>query len=76
MIRAKAEAAGRTVEEMKAAVLGNIAMRTGVSEQEIADLALYLCSEAGRHISGQLLGIDAGFETYMGMDDLDGPARR
>lgn len=76
VIRAKAEAAGRTVAEMKAAVLGNIAMRTGVTEREIADLALYLCSEAGRHISGQLLGIDAGFETYMGMDDLEVTARR
>lgn len=76
VIRAKAEAAGRTVAEMKAAVLGNIAMRTGVTEREIAALALYLCSEAGRHVSGQLLGIDAGFETYMGMDDLDVTARR
>ena len=48
VIRAKAEAAGRTVEEMQAAILGNIAMRTGIEEQEIADLALYLCSDSGR----------------------------
>ena len=71
VIRAKAEAAGRTVAETEAAILGNIAMRTGITEQEVADLALYLCSEPGRHVSGQLLGIDGGFETYVGMDALD-----
>ena len=73
VIRAKAEAAGRTVEEMQAAILSNIAMRTGIQEQEIADLALYLCSDSGRHISGQLLGVDGAFDTYMGMDNLDDP---
>ena len=73
VIRAKAEAAGRTVAEMEAAILGNIAMRTGIEEQEIADLALYLCSDSGRHISGQLLGVDGAFDTYTGMDNLDDP---
>ena len=73
VIRAKAKAAGRTVDEMEAAILGNIAMRTGIAEQEIADLALYLCSNSGRHISGQLLGVDGAFDTYMGMDNLDDP---
>ena len=73
VIRAKAEAAGRTAGEMEATILGNIAMRTGIAEQEIADLALYLCSESGRHISGQLLGVDGAFDTYLGMDNLDDP---
>ena len=73
VIRAKAEAAGRTVEEMEATILSNIAMRTGIEEQEIADLALYLCSDSGRHISGQLLSVDGAFDTYMGMDNLDDP---
>ena len=74
VVRAKAEAAGRTVDEVEAIILGNIAMRTGIAEQEVADLALYLCSASGRHISGQLLGVDAGFDTYVGIDRLDGPA--
>ena len=73
VIRAKAEAAGRTVAEMQATILNNIAMRTGIEEREIADLALYLCSDSGRHISGQLLGVDGAFDTYMGMDNLDDP---
>jgi NAD(P)-dependent dehydrogenase (short-subunit alcohol dehydrogenase family) len=71
VIKAKAEAAGRTVEETEATILSNISMRTGITEQEIADLALCLCSDSGRHISGQLLGIDGSFETYLGMDNLD-----
>ena len=73
VVRAKAEAAGRTVEEMQGIILRNIAMRSGIAEQEIADLALYLCSDSGRHISGQLLGVDGMFDTYMGMDNLDDP---
>ena len=73
VVRAKAEAAGRTVEEMRAIILRNIAMRSGITEQEIADLALYLCSDSGRHISGQLLGVDGAFDTYLGMDNLDDP---
>ncbi len=71
VLRAKAEAAGRSVEETQAQILANIAMRTGITEQEIAELALYLCAPSGRHVSGQLIGIDGGFDTYAGLDRLD-----
>lgn len=71
VLQAKADASGRSLDEMKEIVLGRISMRTGVEEQEIADLVLYLCSHQGRHISGQAINIDANLETYAGMDKLD-----
>lgn len=71
VLTAKAEASGRSYEEMQQIVLGRISMRTGVTEQEIADMVVYLCSEQGRHISGQAINIDGNLETYSGMDKLD-----
>ena len=71
VLQAKADASGRSLDEMKEIVLSRISMRTGVEEQEIADLVLYLCSHQGRHISGQAINIDANLETYAGMDKLD-----
>ncbi len=71
VIQAKADASGRSFEELQDIVLSRISMRTGVEEQEIADLVLYLCSYQGRHISGQAINIDANLETYAGLDKLD-----
>ncbi len=71
VMEAKAKASGRTVDEIKAIILSRISMRSGIEEQEIADLVLYLCSHQGRHISGQAISIDANLETYAGMDKLD-----
>ena len=71
VLQAKADASGRSLDEIKEIVLSRISMRTGIEEQEIADLVLYLCSPQGRHISGQAINIDANLETYAGMDKLD-----
>ncbi len=71
VIQAKADASGRSLEEVQAIILSRISMRTGVEEQEIADLVVYLCSHQGRHISGQAINIDANLETYAGLDKLD-----
>ncbi len=71
VIQAKADASGRALEEVQAIILSRISMRTGVEEQEIADLVVYLCSHQGRHISGQAINIDANLETYAGLDKLD-----
>ena len=71
VLQAKADASGRSYDEIKDIILSRISMRTGVEEQEIADLVVYLCSYQGRHISGQAINIDANLETYAGMDKLD-----
>jgi len=71
VIQAKADASGLPFDELQKIILSRISMRTGVEEQEIADLVLYLCSHQGRHISGQAINIDANLETYAGLDKLD-----
>lgn len=71
VLRAKAKAAGKTFDEILSLLLGRISMRTGVNEEEVASLALYLCSEHGKHISGQHISIDGNLETYSGLDNLD-----
>lgn len=62
VIREKSAALGITPEEMEAKALQYIAMGTKISPREIAELAVYIASDAGRHISGQLLGIDGFME--------------
>jgi len=71
VLKAKAAASGCTYDEIYETVISKISMRTRITEQEVADLALYLCSEQGRHISGQHISIDGNLETYGGLDKLD-----
>ncbi|NNE11939.1 MAG: SDR family oxidoreductase, partial [Ilumatobacter sp.] len=38
-------------------------MQCFVDPEEIADLIVYMCSDHGRHISGQVIGVDGNTET-------------
>jgi NAD(P)-dependent dehydrogenase (short-subunit alcohol dehydrogenase family) len=38
-------------------------MQCYVDPEEIADLIVFLCSDYGRHISGQIIGVDGNTET-------------
>lgn len=53
----KAKALGASVEEMEAKALAGVSMRTMVTERQIADQILFLCSERGRTISGQAVSV-------------------
>jgi NAD(P)-dependent dehydrogenase (short-subunit alcohol dehydrogenase family) len=63
VIAAKAQAEGRTVEEVRSQIVRQNSMRTFVTQQDIANMVLYLCSPAGSKISGQALSIDGHTET-------------
>jgi len=63
VIEAKAQTLGITRDEQRARVLANVAMRSTVTAQEIADTALFLVSDAGRHITGQAISVCGGVET-------------
>ena len=58
VLAGRAQASGRSVEQERAAALGNQSIKRFVPPQEIAALALFLASSAGRSISGQILPID------------------
>lgn len=57
-----AEQEGRTPAEVEADYLSFISMRTKITPQEIAETVLFLASDAARHISGQLIGVDGNIE--------------
>jgi NAD(P)-dependent dehydrogenase (short-subunit alcohol dehydrogenase family) len=63
VIEAKAKARGVSIEAQKKELLGRVSMRSAVSAQEIANMALFLASEAGAHISGQSLAVCGNIET-------------
>jgi NAD(P)-dependent dehydrogenase (short-subunit alcohol dehydrogenase family) len=60
VVDAKAKATGMSREAFLEKFLETTSMRSTVSAQEIADMALYLASDAGKHITGQALAVDAG----------------
>jgi NAD(P)-dependent dehydrogenase (short-subunit alcohol dehydrogenase family) len=57
VIEAKAKALGITFEAMKNRLLESASLRTFVTAQDIANTALFLATDAGRHISGQALPV-------------------
>ncbi len=41
----------------------SVSMQCWVDPEEIADVIVFLCSDYGRHISGQIIGVDGNTET-------------
>jgi NAD(P)-dependent dehydrogenase (short-subunit alcohol dehydrogenase family) len=62
VIEAKAKAIGISFEEQKRISLERVSMKTMVSPQDIADMALYLASDLGKHMTGQAISVCAGVE--------------
>ncbi len=63
VIAARAEVEGIGIEEAKRDSLSKVSLRRMVSAQDIAAMALYLCSPMGRNISGQALSVCGNVET-------------
>lgn len=59
VIDAKAKANKISFEEMRARLLANVSMGVGVTPYDIANMALYLCSDLGARVSGQAIAVDA-----------------
>lgn len=63
VIAAHAEVEGISDDEVRRQYAIGTSMQTYVDPEEIADLIVYLCSDRGRHISGQIIGVDGHTET-------------
>jgi len=62
VIRNKAAAKGIGDNEQTEISLSTVSLRCFVTQQDIANMALYLCSPFGRTISGQAISVDGGAE--------------
>jgi enoyl-[acyl-carrier-protein] reductase (NADH) len=58
----RAEALGISPEEMERRVLEPVALGTTVEREDIANMALYLCSPFGMAVSGQAISVCGGVE--------------
>lgn len=63
VISAKAKARGVSFEAMREQYLGLTSLHSMVSQQDIANMVLFLVSAAGQRISGQALSVDANLES-------------
>lgn len=62
VLAAVAERSGIDVEDAEAALLRHISMRNWVQPSEIADMAVFLASDAARHVTGQRIAVDGNVE--------------
>ena len=62
VIAARAEKAGVTIQEMREEYLRKISLRRMVTHDDVAAMALFLCSPAARNVSGQAISIDGNME--------------
>jgi len=60
VIEAKAQGLALTPEEVRKRMLAGVSMRTTVTQQDIANMALFLATAPGRHISGQAISVCGG----------------
>jgi NAD(P)-dependent dehydrogenase (short-subunit alcohol dehydrogenase family) len=63
VISARAETLGLGYAEMEEQYLSKVSLRRMVTAQDIANMALFLCSPAGANISGQALSVCGNVET-------------
>ena len=59
----RARALGISEEEMAARYVANVSLKRKIDAREVADMVIYLCSEAGRSISGMSIGVCGNVET-------------
>lgn len=62
VIRARARLAGVDEAQMREEYLSRMALRRMVTADDVALMCLFLCSPAGRNITGQAISVDAGVE--------------
>jgi NAD(P)-dependent dehydrogenase (short-subunit alcohol dehydrogenase family) len=60
VISAKAERLGASFQDIRDKMLEGVSLHTTVTAEDIANMALFLASDAGRHISGQAISVCGG----------------
>jgi 3-oxoacyl-[acyl-carrier protein] reductase len=60
LFRQRAEATGKSVDEVRAALIAKDALARLGKPEDVAAAALFLCSERARHIQGTAIAVDGG----------------
>ena len=60
LVRQRAAAAGKSVEEVRGATLEKSGTRRMATPEDIAELTLFLCSQRAGHIQGTAIAVDGG----------------
>jgi NAD(P)-dependent dehydrogenase (short-subunit alcohol dehydrogenase family) len=60
LLRQRAEASGRSVEDLRAEAIAKSGVARMAEPEDVAELALFLCSERARHIQGTATAVDGG----------------
>ncbi len=63
VIAAEAAATGSSEEEVRQAYMRNTSMRCFIDVEDIANMAVFLCTPAGAKVSGQALAVDGHTES-------------
>jgi NAD(P)-dependent dehydrogenase (short-subunit alcohol dehydrogenase family) len=62
VIAARAATAGISPEAMRQEYVGKISLRRMVTSEDVAAMALFLCSPAARNLTGQAISVDGNIE--------------
>jgi len=65
VISAKAKALGESPDEIRRSMLSKVSLRRTVSPNDIANMALFLATDAGHNISGQALSVCGNVEALV-----------
>ncbi len=60
LFRQRAEAAGTSIDEVRNALIAKDGLARLGKPEDVAALALFLCSESARHIQGTAIAVDGG----------------
>ncbi len=63
VIQRDATSRGMDPEEIRRVYLRQVSLRCFAEADDVAQMALYLCSDAGKRISGQAIGLDGNTES-------------
>jgi NAD(P)-dependent dehydrogenase (short-subunit alcohol dehydrogenase family) len=64
VVAAKAQASRVAPQEVRAQMLAGTSLRSTVTEQDVANMALFLATDPGKHITGQAISVCADLRYY------------
>jgi NAD(P)-dependent dehydrogenase (short-subunit alcohol dehydrogenase family) len=70
VIAAEAREKGVSEQEIRKSYTSSCSMRTFISGQDIADMAIFLASDSASKVTGQIMNVDGHMENFAGLDDL------